>query len=151
MGPVPGVVGWGLFGLGDDADVGLGGAPGAEDLAGFVVADRAGDDDVLAGLPVDRGGDAVGGGELEGVDDPQHLVEVAAGGHRVDQDQLDLLVRADDEHVADGLVVGGGAGLGVAGGGGRQHVIQLGDVEVIVGDDRVVGGGALGLGDVGGP
>ena len=31
------------------------------------------------------------------------------GGHRIDEDQLDLLVRADDEDVAHRLVVGGGA------------------------------------------
>src|SRR5882672_12685677 len=48
-------------GLGHDADVGLGLLPLAEDLPGLVVGDRAGDDDVLAWLPVDRGGDAVPG------------------------------------------------------------------------------------------
>ena len=91
---------------------GLGSFQLAEDLLGLVVGDRAGDDHVLALLPVDRGGDPVLGGQLQGVDHPQDLVEVAAGGHRVDQDQLDLLVRADDEDVADGLVVGRGADFG---------------------------------------
>ena len=50
--------------------------------------------------------------ELQRVDHAQHLVEVPAGGHRIDDDQLDLLVGPDDEDVADGLVVGGGAALG---------------------------------------
>src|SRR5690348_142265 len=38
--------------LGDDADVGLRLLPGAEDLLGLLVVHRAGDDDVLALLPV---------------------------------------------------------------------------------------------------
>src|SRR5690242_4103009 len=60
-------------GLAHDADVGLGLLPLAEDLPGLVVGDRAGDDDVLARLPVDRGGDAVPGGQLQRVDHPQDL------------------------------------------------------------------------------
>src|SRR5258705_6723361 len=39
-------------------------------------------------------------GQLQRVDHSQHLVEVAPGGHRVDQDELDLLVRADHEDQA---------------------------------------------------
>src|SRR5579863_5159494 len=62
--------------LGDDADVGLGFLPVAVDLLGLVVGDRAGDDDVLALLPVDRGGNPMRGRELQRVDDPQHLVEI---------------------------------------------------------------------------
>ena len=46
------------------------------------------------------------GGQLQRVDHTQHLVEVAPSRHRVDEDQLDLLVWADDEHVAHRLVVG---------------------------------------------
>src|SRR5436305_15124432 len=71
--------------LGDDADVRLRGLPVAEDLLGLVVGDGAGDDDVLALLPVHGCGHLVVGGELQGVDDPQHLVEVAARGHRIDE------------------------------------------------------------------
>ena len=69
----------------------------------------AGDDDVLALLPVHRRRDLVLRRQLQRIDHAQHLVEVAAGRHRVDEDQLDLLVRPDDEHVAHGLVVGRGA------------------------------------------
>ena len=57
-------------------------------LPGVVVADRAGDGHVLALLPVHRRGDFVSGGKLQRVDDAQHLVEIAASGHRVDQDEL---------------------------------------------------------------
>ena len=57
-------------------------------------------------LPVHRRRHLVLGAELQRVDDAQHLVEVAADRHRIDQDQFDLLVGADDEDVADGLVVG---------------------------------------------
>ena len=65
------------------------------------------------------------GGQLQGVDHPQNLVEVAPRGHRIDQDQLDLLVRADHEHVAHRLVVGGRPGLGIARSLGRQHPVEL--------------------------
>ena len=47
---------------------------------------------------------AVLGGELQRVDDAQHLVEATPGGHAADH-QLDLLVGPDDEHRAHGHVV----------------------------------------------
>src|SRR4051812_38794483 len=76
--------------LGHDAQVRLRSLPAARvDALRLVVADRARDDHVLAVLPVHRGGDPVLGGELERIDDPKHLVEVAPGGHRVDEHQLD--------------------------------------------------------------
>jgi hypothetical protein len=46
-------------GLRDDADVGLGLLPFAEEFLGLGVGDRAGDDDVLALDPVHRGRDLV--------------------------------------------------------------------------------------------
>src|SRR5688572_767292 len=47
-------------GLFDDPEVGLGGLPAVgEQLLGFVVVDRAGDDDVATLLPVGRCGDLV--------------------------------------------------------------------------------------------
>src|SRR6476646_3823432 len=68
-----------------DPDVGLGRLPALWILLlGIIVADRAGDDHVLAALPVHRGRHLVLGGELQRVDDAQHLVEVAAGGHGID-------------------------------------------------------------------
>src|SRR5262249_58149909 len=90
-----------------DADVGPRRFPALRVLLlGFLVADRAGDDDVLAMLPIHRRRYLVLGGELQRIDHPQHLVEVAARGHRVDQDELDLLVGSDDEDVAPGTIVG---------------------------------------------
>src|SRR5262249_19786043 len=98
-----------LLGLRDDADVGLRRAPALRvPLPGFLVGDRARDDHILAQLPVHRGRHLVFGGELERVDHPQDLVEVAPGGHGIDEDQFDLLVWADHEHVAHGVVVGRG-------------------------------------------
>src|SRR5262249_38746864 len=114
--------------LRDDPDVGLGLAPLAEDLPGLVVGNRAGDDHILALPPVDRRGRPVLGGQRQGVDHPKPLFEVAAGGHRVDEDQLDLLIRADHEHIPYRLVVRGGARAALARGLGGQHAIQLRNV-----------------------
>ena len=86
--------------------------------------------------------------QLERVDHPQHLVEVAAGGHRIDQDQLDLLVRADHEDVADGLVVRRSALGRVALDVRRKHPVRLRDLELRIADQRIVGRRALRLLDV---
>jgi len=88
------------------------------------------------------------GGELRRVDDPEHLVEVAARRHRIDEHELDLLVGPDDEDVADRLVVGGRALGRIAVDTCGQHAAELGDVEVRVADQRVVQRVALGLLDV---
>jgi len=50
--------------VGNDSDVRLGRLPIAEQLLGFVVVDRPGDDDVLATLPVHRRRDLVLGRQL---------------------------------------------------------------------------------------
>ena len=89
--------------------------------------------------------------ELDRVDHSQDLVEIAARGHRVAQHQLDLLVGADDEDRAHGLVGRGRAALGGAGLLGRQHIVELGDLKVAVADDGIVDLRALGLLDVGKP
>ncbi|KAK1245858.1 hypothetical protein MKX07_004927 [Trichoderma sp. CBMAI-0711] len=90
------------LGQGGEAQVGLDGAEVGEELLGLLVLDDGGDDDVVTGLPVDRGGDAILVAGLEGVDDAQDLVGVAAGGGRVGQDGADLLVGVDEEDRADG-------------------------------------------------
>ncbi len=103
-------------------------------------SDTAGhDDDVLALLPVGRGGDLLLGRELQRVDDPQDLVEVAPGAGRVGQRELDLVVGADDEHRAHGHGV---AGVRL------DHVVEVGDLLVGIGDQREVHRGALRLLDV---
>ena len=90
-------------------------------------------------LPVHRRRHAVAGGELEGVDQAQDLVEVAARRLRVGEGGLHLLVGADDEHRAhrDGV-----AGVRV------DHVVEVGDLLVGVADQREVDLRALGLLDV---
>jgi hypothetical protein len=90
-------------------------------------------------------------GHLQAVDHAQHLVEIAARGHRIDQDQLDLLVRPDHEHVAHGLIVGRRALQGIARDRRRKHAVELGDVEIDIADHRIVRLVALRLLDVGGP
>src|SRR3546814_17744912 len=47
------------------------------------VLDRWRDDDVLALLPIGRGGDALGVAELERIDHAQDLVEIAPDAHRI--------------------------------------------------------------------
>jgi hypothetical protein len=91
------------------------------------------------------------GRHLQGVDDAQDFREITPRGHRIDQHQLDLLVRPDDEDVADGLIVGRRARQRIARRRGRQHVVQFRDIEIGVADHRIVRRGTLGLLDVLGP
>jgi len=141
--------GGGLSGLPDDTDVRLGRLPALGiPLPRLLIGDRSGDDHVLSLPPVRRRRDLVPGGQLQGVDHAQHLVEIAAGGHRIDQDQLDLLVRADHEHVSHRLVVRGGPGCRIARCAGWEHAVGRGNLEVLVGDDRKVRRVTLGLLDV---
>ena len=85
-----------------EAQVGLDDAEVGEELLGLVVLDAGGDDDVVAGDPVDRGGDLVLVAGLERVEDTEDLGGVAASRGRVGEDETDLLVRVDDEDRADG-------------------------------------------------
>jgi hypothetical protein len=59
------------------------------------------DDDVVAGDPVDRGGDAVLVARLQRVDDAEDLGAVAARRRRVRQDGADGLLGVDEEDGAD--------------------------------------------------
>ena len=77
-------------------------------------------------------------GKLERVDNAEHLVEIAAGGHRIDENELDLLVGPDDEDVAHRLIIGRRALCGVAIGGRRQHAPGLRDAQVRIADHRIV-------------
>ena len=85
-----------------EAQVGLDDAEVGEELLGLLVLDAGGDDDVVAGDPVDRGGDLVLVAGLERVEDTEDLGGVAASRGRVGEDETDLLVRVDDEDRADG-------------------------------------------------
>src|SRR5256885_10537938 len=64
--------------LGHDPDVRLRRVPLTEDLLCIIVRDGAGDDHVVALLPVDRRRNLVVRGQLERVEHAEHLVEVAA-------------------------------------------------------------------------
>ena len=82
--------------LGNDPQVRLGGLPAVGNFSFASSSETAGTMmHVVALLPVHRRRDLVFRGELHRIDDAQDLVEVPAGAHRIDEDQLDLLVRAD--------------------------------------------------------
>jgi hypothetical protein len=106
---------------------------------GIFIGNRGHDDHVFALFPVHRGRHAVPGGQLKRVDHPQNLVEVAAGARRVGDRELDLAVRTDHEHRAHRRGV-----IGV----GMNHVIEVRHLAIRIGDNRIVGGVALRLGDV---
>ena len=106
--------------------------------ARLVIAHRPGDDDVFTRLPVGRRGDFVRRGELKRVEYAQHLVEVPAGGHRIHEHELDLLVGPDDEDVADRLIVGRRAAVARAFQAGGQHAIQFRHAQIRVADHREV-------------
>ena len=76
--------------------------------------------------------------ELNRIEDPQNFVKIAACGHRVHEHQLDLLVRADQENCAYRGVVSGRATFGGGSRIGRQHVIELCDLEFRIADQWVI-------------
>src|SRR3546814_8698595 len=89
-------------GLLDDAEVRLQRLPAlGELLLRLLVGKRRGDDAVVTLVPVHRRRHGFGARELERIDHAQHLVEIPARGHRIDDHQLDLLVRSDDVYVAN--------------------------------------------------
>jgi hypothetical protein len=138
-----------LLWLGDDSKVRLRRLPAIRVfLLGFLVRHCRHDDHILAVLPIYWSCHLVGSRELYRIEDPQNFVKVAACGHRVNQHQLDLLVRADQEHRAYCGVVRGCAALGGGSRIARQHVIELCHLEFRVTDQRVVHSVALSLFDV---
>ena len=109
-----------------------------KDFVGLFVGDGAGDDDVVALLPVGRSCDLVPGGELEGVEHADDFVEVAAGGHGIGYLKLDALVGTNDEDGADRSVVGRGSAFAAVAGVAWKHVVELRDLQCGVADDGVV-------------
>ena len=71
------------------------------------VRNRRSKDDVLSRFPVSRGRHAVFSRKLQGIDDPQHLIEISSGGHRIGNHKLYPLVRTNDVDVANSLIVRG--------------------------------------------
>jgi len=82
------------------------------DRLGFVVTDGACDNHVFALFLVCGRGHSVFDHHLQRVDDPQHLVEIAASRHRIHQNELNLFVRTHDEDIAHGLIVGRSSSFG---------------------------------------
>lgn len=100
---------------------------------GFLGGDIRRDDDIVAREPVDGSGDTLLVRGLQGIHDTEHLGSVTAGRGRVGQGETDLLVGVNDEDRADGqgqtLLVHVGGVIVV------QHVIQVGNLAVGVGND----------------
>ena len=88
---------------------------------------------------------------MDGIEHAQHLIEIASAAHRIDQHQLDLLVRTNNEHRSHGGVVCGRAAI--AGGSrlGGQHVIELSHLQFGIADHGEGNFGALRFFDVTGP
>ncbi|KAL2285203.1 hypothetical protein FJTKL_08420 [Diaporthe vaccinii] len=135
----------------DDAEVG-------EQLLGLLVLDGRVDNDVVARNPVDRGGDLVLVTGLERVDDAQDLGAVTAGRGGVRQDGADSLLGVDEEDGANGegnaLLIDVGSVLIVkpkTRGRVDSHVIKVGDLPLLVGNNGEVEGVAADLLDVGSP
>src|ERR1019366_4102659 len=103
----------------------------------FVVRYGGYDDHIVTLLPVHRCRHLVLSGKLHRIQHAQDLIEIASGGHRVAQHQLDLLVRADDEDGPHGGVVGGRAAFGSIARVGRQHVVQPSHFELRVADHGI--------------
>src|ERR1700676_2365962 len=116
-----------LLRLGDDSQVWLECLPASRIfLLRFLVRDGWDDNYVAALFPVHWGGDFVFGGELHGIEDAQHFVEVAAGGHGIDKHQFDFFVWTDDKDRAHGGLVSGGEALGGVFAFCGQHVREHG-------------------------
>src|SRR4029453_15002005 len=80
-----------------------------------------------------------------------YLVEIAAGRHGISEHQLDLLIRSNNEHRADCGIVCRSSPLGGSTSAGVNHVVEFGDLEVKVTDNRIVHRMALGFLDILGP
>lgn len=110
---------------------------------GIGSGDGGRNDNIITGQPVDGAGNAVLLGGLESINDTENLSSVAAGRGGVGHDQTDLLGGVDDEDGADGqshtLGVNVGGVLVV------NHVVQVGDLALGVGDDGEL---ELGAGDL---
>src|SRR5215469_13605903 len=120
-------------------------------LLRLVVGYRASEDDVFTLFPVRRRRDAMLGSELQRVDDPQHFIEIAARRHRIDENKLDLLVRANHEHIAYRLVVGWRAAFRAAARARRQHAVKFGDFQIGVADQWIIGSDSDDVLDISGP
>ena len=87
-------------------------------------------------------------GQLNRIQHTQNFVEVPAGAHRIAEHQFDLPIRTDNENSTHCRVECRSAALGSIPGIGRQHVIELRDLQFGIADQRVIHLVALCLFDV---
>ena len=102
-------------------------------------------------MPVRGRRDLVARRELTRLEQAQHLVEIPSRAHRINQHGLDELVGPDQVDGSDGLVRRGRSALRRGAGVRRQHVVELGNVEVAVADQWVAHVAARCILDVGQP
>jgi hypothetical protein len=108
-----------------------------KDLVSFLVRDRTGNDDVVSLAPICRGRHAMLGSELDRVENPHNLIEVAARRHGVSQSELDAFIWSDDENGAHWGVLRRRAAIGSIAGVSLKHVIKLGDLQLWIADQRI--------------
>lgn len=72
-----------------------------EEFLGLLIRDTGVNNDIVALLPVDGGGDLVLVTKLQGVDGTEDLVEAAADLGRIGDGETDDLLRVNHEHGTD--------------------------------------------------
>jgi len=94
-------------------------------------------DNIIAGLPIDRGGNSVFITQLDRINHSYNLIEISACDGGVVQFEPDLLGRVDDEDCTDsewetrrGFDVGSILVV--------EHVVQIGDTAVTVSNDGII-------------
>jgi len=122
-----------FFGERSETKVGLDDAEIREELLGQFITDGRVDNDIVTRDPVDGCGDAVFVTSLQGIDNPQDLGSISAGGCWVGEDKANGLFGVNNEDRADGecnaLGIDVGSVLVV------NHVISVRDLSILVTDD----------------
>ncbi|HKN25846.1 MAG TPA: hypothetical protein VJX72_13440 [Candidatus Acidoferrum sp.] len=93
------------------------------------------------GLPIHRRDDFTLGSELNGIENAQDFVEIAASGHGADEHDLDFFVRADDKNSTDGGIVRGSATSQVSPALARSRLYSLATLSMFF-EDGTMGNGA---------
>jgi len=122
-----------LLGQRSESKVGLYDAKLGEQLLGLLVVNGRVDNHIITRNPVDWSSDLVLITSLKRVDDAENLGGVAASRGGIRQDESDGLLGVDDEDGSDGE----GNALGVYVGGVLvvEHVIEVGNLAYLVGND----------------
>ena len=102
-------------------------------------------------FPVDRRRHLVISGELTGIDQPKHLIEIPACAHRIGDHRLYGFVWPDDIDIADCLIIDRCAPFGAVSGIGRQHAEELCHLQLRIADHRIIDRVPRGFLDILGP